>query len=68
MTMVYKICPAALWREAERNRIFHGSEVDRRDGFIHLSSAAQVEETAAKHCAGMSDLVLLYVDTDRLGD
>jgi len=68
MSSVYKICSAAQWREAQRDGVFRGSEVDARDGFIHLSSAVQVEETAAKHFAGISDLVLLYVDTDHLGD
>jgi len=64
---VYKICPAALWRAAERDGIFRGSEVDLRDGFIHFSSAEQVAETAAKHFAGARDLVLLRVDATRLG-
>ena len=67
MVAVYKICPAPLWREAERVRVFHGSAVDRRDGFIHFSSAEQVEETAAKHFAGQHDLLLIAVDAARLG-
>jgi uncharacterized protein (DUF952 family) len=67
MPTLYKICPAALWREAERNGVFRGSEVDLRDGFIHFSTAGQVAETAAKHFAGQDDLVLLRVDAARLG-
>ena len=47
MHTLYKICPAALWREAEPDGVFHGSEVDRRDNFIHFSTAGQVAETAA---------------------
>ncbi len=68
VSVIYKICPAALWRDAEREGIFRGSEVDRRDGFIHFSTAAQVQETAAKHFAGAHDLLLVFVDTARLGD
>ena len=68
MPTLYKICPAALWREAERDGVFRGSEVDLRDGFIHFSSAEQVAETAAKHFAGQSDLLLLRVDAAKLGD
>ncbi len=68
MPTIYKICPAALWREAERDGTFRGSEADLRDGFIHFSSAEQVAETAAKHFAGERDLVLLRVDAARLGD
>ena len=38
-----------------------------RDGFIHFSTAAQVKETAAKHFAGQSGLVLLRLDSEKLG-
>jgi uncharacterized protein (DUF952 family) len=68
MPTLYKICPAALWEEAVQNGAFHGSAVDVRDGFIHFSTAAQVEETAAKHFAGQDGLVLVRVDASRLGD
>lgn len=68
MPTLYKICPAWRWREAERNGMFRGSEVDLRDGFIHFSTAAQVAETAAKHFAGRNDLVLVRVDATRLGE
>ncbi len=63
---VYKICETTLWREAERAGAFHGAAVDARDGFIHLSTAAQVRETAAKHFAGAGDLLLVAVDADAL--
>ena len=67
MAAIYKICPAALWRDAEREGVFAGSPVDTVDGFIHFSTAAQVAETAARHFAGETDLVLVAVDADRLG-
>ncbi|HEY0223277.1 MAG TPA: DUF952 domain-containing protein [Pseudolabrys sp.] len=68
MPAIYKICPAALWRAAERDGVFRGSELDLRDGFIHFSTAAQAVDTAAKHFAGQSDLMLLRVDAGQLGD
>jgi uncharacterized protein (DUF952 family) len=68
MPTLYKICPAPLWRDAECDGTFRGSPVDLRDGFIHFSTAAQVAETAARHFAGASDLVLVRVDAGRLGD
>jgi uncharacterized protein (DUF952 family) len=68
VTILYKICPVPLWREAERAGVFRGSEVDHRDGFIHLSTVAQVAETAAKHFGGQSDLLLVRVDAAKLGD
>jgi len=68
MPMIYKICPVALWCAAERLGCFGGSEVDRRDGFIHFSTAAQAAETAAKHFAGQRELLLVHVDTTALGE
>src|ERR1700721_1532756 len=64
---IYKICPASAWREAERQGVFRGSAVDVRDGFIHFSTASQVEETARKHFAGQTGLFLIAVDVDALG-
>ena len=66
--VVYKIAPRALWAEAEHTGLFGGSPVDYTDGFIHLSSAAQVAETAARHFGGQDDLLLVAVAADRLGD
>jgi len=67
MPTIYKIIPAYLWRDAERDGAFAGSPVDVNDGFIHFSTGEQVVETAAKHFAGQRDLLLLHVDADRLG-
>jgi uncharacterized protein (DUF952 family) len=67
MTLIYKICPHALWQEAERDGVFRGAPVDRADGYIHFSTAGQVQETAAKHFAGQSDLVLVEVEAEALG-
>jgi uncharacterized protein (DUF952 family) len=61
MTTLYKICEAAQWAEAERAGEFRGSAADLADGFIHFSTASQAAETAAKHFAGMADLVLVAV-------
>jgi len=68
VTTIYKICGQAAWREAEAGGAFRGSEADARDGFIHFSTAEQAAETAAKWFAGQSDLVLVAVDADALGD
>ncbi|WP_192250296.1 DUF952 domain-containing protein [Mesorhizobium silamurunense] len=66
--IIYKIAPEATWREAERNGRFTGAPIDIADGFIHFSTAAQVRETAAKHFAGETDLLLIAVDGARLGE
>jgi uncharacterized protein (DUF952 family) len=68
MTTIYKICTASEWRAAEQAGVYRGSAVDRRDGFIHFSTAEQAAETAARHFAGQPDLVLIAVDAAALGD
>jgi len=66
--MIYKICPASAWREAERQGVYRGSADDVRDGYIHFSTAAQVAGTARKHFHGQTGLFLVAVDADALGD
>jgi len=64
---IYKILPQSLWADAIKAGSFRGSPLDLADGFIHFSTAAQVRDTAAKHFAGVQDLVLVAVDADLLG-
>ena len=66
--LVYKIAPAALWREAEAAGVFRGAPVDLADGFIHFSTAGQARETAARHFAGQGDLLLIAVEAAALGE
>ena len=65
---IYKIVPRALWDEALTSGSFVGSPVDLADGFIHFSTASQLHETAAKHFRGVSDLLLVAVDGEHLGE
>lgn len=64
--VLFKIVPASLWRAAEAAGRFSGSPVDVRDGFIHLSTGAQVRDTAARHFAGQADLLLVSVAPEGL--
>ena len=64
---VYKVLTEAAFEEAERKGRFTGSADDSRDGFIHLSAAHQLDGTLAAHFAREAGLVLLAVDTSRLG-
>tara|TARA_B100000678_G_scaffold270964_1_gene259281 strand:- start:810 stop:1163 length:354 start_codon:yes stop_codon:yes gene_type:complete len=52
--------------EADR---FEGSEVDRKDGYVHLSTAEQLTETVNLHFKDVSDedLWVLAVDLEVLG-
>lgn len=67
MPLIFNICSASEWAQAEARGHFEGSPVDLDDGFIHFSSADQVAETAARHFAGRPDLVLIAVPSDALG-
>ncbi|MGC1300790.1 MAG: DUF952 domain-containing protein [Caulobacteraceae bacterium] len=67
MTRVYKILSAAEWSAAEAEGRFTGSAVDLKDGYIHLSTAAQASDTARLHFAGQTDLVLLELAAEDLG-
>ena len=64
---IYKILPASLWADASAAGTFRGSPLDLADGYIHFSTSAQVRETAAKHFAGVADLVLVAVPVEVLG-
>lgn len=63
---LYRLVRAEDWRQAVAEGVYRGAEHDRADGFIHLSTATQVEGTAEKHYAGTPDLVLLTLDAERL--
>ncbi len=67
MTLVFKIVATDDWRAAEKAGVFDGAVIDRADGYIHLSTAAQAAETAAKWFAGRQDLTLVGVDAEALG-
>jgi uncharacterized protein (DUF952 family) len=67
-TLAYKIIDTAEWDVAVSLGTYAGSAVDLADGFIHLSTAEQLEETARKHFAGRRDLTLLTVDLAKLGE
>lgn len=64
---IYKICTRAEWDAAVETGRFEGAPVDLADGYIHFSTAGQVIETARRHFAGQTDLVLVAVDVNALG-
>jgi len=67
MKHIYKISPRAAWLEAEREGVYRGAPIDLSDGYIHLSAAHQLAETAAKHFRDQADLVLAAIDPAKLG-
>ncbi|MEE8189924.1 MAG: DUF952 domain-containing protein [Kiloniellales bacterium] len=65
---IYHLCTREDWDLARESGRYGGSAVDRADGFIHFSSAGQIEESAARHRAGQPDLLLLTVEAGALGE
>lgn len=68
MTLIYKIVSRSDWRAAEDAGVFNGAAIDLTDGYMHFSTAEQVEETAARHFAGRDDLLLVAIDAEPLGE
>lgn len=68
MPNVFKIIDQAGFDAIAAEGTFKGAAIDFRDGFIHLSTAAQAKETARLHFAGKTDLVIFAVDATALGD
>jgi uncharacterized protein (DUF952 family) len=66
--LIYKIFRRPEWDDLKARGTTVGAPIDLADGYIHFSTAAQVMETAAKHFAGESDLVLVAADPGRMGD
>lgn len=65
--LVFKIFRRSEWDHLKAAGQTQGAPIDLIDGYIHLSTAQQVAETAARHFADQRDLVLVALETDRLG-
>jgi uncharacterized protein (DUF952 family) len=64
--VIYKICPAEIWKKAVRAGVFKGAGIDLTDGYIHFSTADQVASTAHLHFNGVEGLVLVLIGTEGL--
>lgn len=64
--LAYKIFRSAEFMAFQQQRFSLGAPVDIADGFIHLSTAAQVPGTLSRHFTSEDGLYLLAVDTDAL--
>ena len=64
----FKVLTAQQWADFERERVFRGAPVDIADGYIHLSTAEQLDTTIAKYFAGQVGLMIAEVDLVQLGD
>ncbi|MEZ5842797.1 MAG: DUF952 domain-containing protein [Hyphomicrobiaceae bacterium] len=65
--VIFKVCRRSEWNAAVALGRYEGSDDDRRDGFIHLSTQAQLAGTLARHFRDEPDLVLVAFDSAALG-
>lgn len=64
----FKIFTADQWTQFVSDGVFHGAPVDVADGYIHLSTADQLQGTLDRHFAGQVGLVIAEIDLVALGD
>lgn len=65
---IYKIFRTAEWDEMQAQGDTLGAPVDLADGYVHFSTAATVQDTAARHFSGEDGLWLIVADGDAMGD
>jgi uncharacterized protein (DUF952 family) len=65
--IAYKVLTADEWAALDAGA-FQGAPIDKADGFIHLSTAAQLTETVDRHFSGQKGLVIAAIDLATLGD
>ena len=68
MPHIYKIFRAEEYAAFVEAGETEGAPIDVADGYVHLSTAEQAEETAAKHFAGEEGLKVLVLEADDLGE
>jgi len=70
VSVIYHIATVADWERALEDGAYTTSSRGRtlaEEGFIHASTAGQVGWVANSYYAGVSDLLLLVIDTDKVG-
>ena len=64
--IVYKILREQEFRLLEKNLQTLGSNVDMKDGFIHLSTKKQLFGTLSKHFFQEKNLILMAIDSKKI--
>lgn len=65
VTHVYKLLSDEQWRAAAETGMTD-VPIDREDGYVHLSTAEQVAETARLYFSGQEGVRLVRFEVDRL--
>ena len=64
--IIYHMCKKCEWLDFKDKKFYEGSSQDKKDGFIHFSTADQIVESAWKHRRGQDNLVLLSVKSNQI--
>lgn len=67
---IYKILTQEQWALIQKNGLNYqnGSELDQKDGYLHLSTATQVERVARKYFASLENGIILQIDYSKVED
>ncbi len=65
---VFKIETRNNWHENATIGKYFGSVLDKNDGFIHLSSLAQLGQTLSLYFAEVKNLIIVEIDADYYGE
>ena len=65
---VYRLATKAEWIASAETGVAPTRDIDKRDGYIHLSTREQVIETANLHFAGVGDLLALEIPLADIAD
>ena len=68
MSLIYKVFSKDEQDYANLNKFYTGSEIDNKDGFIHLSTKEQLSETLEKHFRGKKNLLIISFSTKKIQD
>ena len=63
--MIVHICERVAWEQAQRSGEYRPASL-AAEGFIHASEPPQVLEVANRYYAGKQDLLLLWIDPQRV--
>lgn len=66
--VIFKIVAPDAWKEAEKAGVYHGSDHDKEDGFLHFSTASQLEETLRRYYPDGMPVQIVAVAAGPLGD
>ncbi|HLO50497.1 MAG TPA: DUF952 domain-containing protein [Kamptonema sp.] len=65
MNIILHITNRQQWEQAKLNQAYRGDTLDT-EGFIHCSTPHQVIKVANKFFAGKKELILLYIESERV--